>query len=59
MDHDEKLTVRFELRLAPGFVVELDNWRCGQRPVLSRAEAMRRLAAMALANPTQPFAAEG
>ena len=38
----------FQMRTTEGFLEALDDWRAGQRPVLSRAEAIHRLVAYAI-----------
>lgn len=46
---DEPLDIRFEMRAAKSWVEALDDWRAAQRPVPSRAQAIRRLVEFALA----------
>jgi hypothetical protein len=38
----------FQMRTTDEFLASLDDWRAGQRPVLSRAEAIHRLVAFAI-----------
>jgi hypothetical protein len=38
----------FQMRTDDGFMEAVDDWRARQRPILSRAEAIQRLVAMAL-----------
>jgi hypothetical protein len=38
----------FQMRTTDEFLAALDDWRAGQRPVLSRAEAIHRLVAYAV-----------
>lgn len=47
METDEK-TERFEMRAAPSWLRALDDWRRKQDDLPSRAEAIRRLVAIAL-----------
>ncbi len=39
----------FQMRTTDEFLAALDDWRASQRPVLSRAEAIHRLVAYAIA----------
>jgi len=45
-------TERLDMRVAPGFLSTLDNWRAQQRPILTRSEAIRLLVLEALGNKT-------
>ena len=38
----------FQMRASDGWLAELDDWRAQQRPVLSRAESIRRLTALGI-----------
>ena len=38
----------FQMRTTDEFLASLDDWRAGQRPVLSRAEAIHQLVAFAI-----------
>jgi len=38
----------FQMRTTDEFLASLDDWRAAQRPVLSRAEAIHRLVALAI-----------
>jgi hypothetical protein len=38
----------FQMRTTEDFLAALDDWRAGQRPVLSRAEAIHRLVGYAI-----------
>jgi hypothetical protein len=48
MPDDEPLAVRFEMRSSQKWIERLDEWRGKQRPIPSRAEAIRTLVATAL-----------
>lgn len=39
----EPLGIRFEMRATKGWLDHLDEWRSKQKPIPSRAEAIRRL----------------
>lgn len=43
MSDEEPLDVRFEMRATKSWVEAVDDWRAAQRPMPSRAEAIRRL----------------
>ena len=47
--HTEKIqTARFNMRIEPGFLNTVDDWRASQRPILNRSEAIRVLVLKAL-----------
>ena len=48
MARDEKMTVATLVRMPPSMAKLLDDWRRGQVDLPTRAEALRRLAALAL-----------
>lgn len=37
----EEKTIAFQVRVKASFMERLDIWRCKQRPILSRSEAVR------------------
>lgn len=43
MTDDELLDIRFEMRASKRWIDAVEEWRSTQRPVPSRAEAIRRL----------------
>jgi hypothetical protein len=51
---DEKMTEPVLVRLKPSMAKALDDWRREQLDLPTRAEAIRRLAAMALKAETAP-----
>ncbi|WP_203226066.1 hypothetical protein [Novosphingobium pentaromativorans] len=45
---EEQLSVRFEMRATHSWIDRLDDWRGKQKPIPSRAEAIRSLVDKAL-----------
>jgi len=43
------LPIRFEMRASAAWIERVENWRATQKPIPSRAEAIRRLVEKALA----------
>ena len=50
MSDEELLDVRFEMRASKSWIDLVEEWRSKQRPVPSRAEAIRRLVEKGLAS---------
>lgn len=48
MSDEEPLSVRFEMRASERWIERLDEWRGKQKPIPSRAEAIRTLVTTAL-----------
>lgn len=48
MHNSEALDVRFEMRASKNWIELVEEWRAQQRPVPSRAEAIRRLTALGI-----------
>jgi hypothetical protein len=49
MEDNEPQSERLQLRVGPSFLRELDEWRAKQRPILTRAAAIKQIVAQALA----------
>lgn len=43
--------IAFQMRVVPEWLATIDKWRGSQKPIPSRAEAIRQLVAAALSKP--------